>query len=192
LTPPGDVGRKWPTLAATSETAYSKPARKRRHVGSGCPPYGAFRAAFALQTTTPGPLVPGNCQPIAVTELVTLQIISTTAPRICCKYSTSIAVQKTSFLLLLLNNGRDFPSESGESQEPWQMTFRSFAASRRRSNGNSPWQGISTGAVARLQSSRSEVAPIGASDIAGRQHRPTGLNVKAESVQDFESVGSGS
>ena len=27
-------GRKWPTLAATSESAYSKPARKRRHVGS--------------------------------------------------------------------------------------------------------------------------------------------------------------
>ena len=34
MTPPGDVGRKWPTLAATSESAYSKPARKRRHVGS--------------------------------------------------------------------------------------------------------------------------------------------------------------
>src|ERR1700688_3816064 len=27
-------GRKWPTLATTSESAYSKPARKRRHVGS--------------------------------------------------------------------------------------------------------------------------------------------------------------
>src|SRR5271170_1560997 len=58
--------------------------------------------------------------------------------------------------------------------------------------GNSPWQGIGAGAVARLRSSRSEVAPIGASDIAGRQHRLTGLNIKAESVQDFGSVGSGS
>src|SRR4051812_36303603 len=80
--------------------------------------------------TFPGPMEPGNCQPMWVTVSITEHARQVVAFCSWSKKALSIGVSKTSFCLFT-NEGLVAPLESGALQKPWQITFLIFEEARR-------------------------------------------------------------